>query len=104
MLGAVAVAALIAVGVLSGCAGQSEPTTAQVYAARCAACHPVFGTGLGPQLSPESLSGRYEAEGLRSLIAEGREGMPGFSGSLTDGQLDALASYLLTGPDEPSSP
>ncbi len=92
-------AALIAIGVLSGCADQSEPGAAQLYAARCAACHPVSGTGFGPQLSPESLSGRYEAEGLRSLIAEGREGMPGFSGSLTGKQLDALASYLLTGQD-----
>src|SRR5690606_1579111 len=75
---------------------QSDP--ASLYRHNCAGCHGSDrqGTGLGPPLSPQA----YRYGGTRADIARiiGRgiasQGMPAFDGTLTPGQIDALAAFL----------
>ncbi|MCP3936544.1 MAG: hypothetical protein GY708_14355, partial [Actinomycetia bacterium] len=65
---------------------------ASVYASYCAGCHGSAGQGgIGPALADRALS---EAA-IRSATANGVGSMPGFSGSLTAAEIDAVTSYVV---------
>lgn len=100
---------LIAVLVLGACAGESpevplgadgqpDPELAlgrDVYSRRCANCHGASGGGgTGPQLNEGQVIEDYpDPADQRELIANGRNGMPSFSGSLSSAELDAVVRY-----------
>lgn len=71
---------------------------AALYAERCAMCHAADGGGgVGPALNvPEYIYGK-DNEAVRISIANGREnGMPAFGSQLSQAELDALVSYVLS--------
>ncbi len=69
-----------------------------IYAGNCAACHGADRLGgTGPALIPETVK-RLRGEALAAVIAGGRAAtqMPGFAGTLSDGEIAALAEHLRT--------
>jgi mono/diheme cytochrome c family protein len=98
-----------AVLVLTACAGESpevplgadgepDPELAvgrEVSSRRCANCHGAAGGGgTGPKLSDGEVIAAYpDPADQRRLIAEGRNAMPSFSGSLSGEELDAVVRY-----------
>lgn len=70
---------------------------AALYAARCAGCHGATGEGaFGPDLTAGSYKYGRDREAVHSSIANGRpKSMPGFAGSLSAGEIDALTTYIL---------
>lgn len=75
---------------------QAEP--AALYAEHCAACHGADRLGgQGPALLPESL-GRLTKTRAAGVIANGRVAtqMPGFGHTLSQGEIEALASFIST--------
>ena len=114
-----AVAALIVVGVASGCGGGSKgngradddrhdddrrrrrPAAgrsragAQLFSDNCESCHGPMGAGghVGPNLQKSSV-----AEHLAQVETQVRHGggaMPPFSGVLSDKEIDAVAHYVV---------
>ena len=67
----------------------------EVYSRRCANCHGASGGGgTGPKLSEGRVVIHYpDPADQRALIANGRNAMPSFSGSLSSGELDAVVRY-----------
>ena len=100
---------LVCVVSLTACAGESpevplgpdgEPDAElslgrDVYSRRCANCHGAGGGGgTGPRLSDGAVVEAYpDIADQRLIIAEGRNGMPAFSGSLSSAELDAVVRY-----------
>lgn len=66
-----------------------------VYSRRCANCHSADGSGgTGPKLSDGVVVETYpDPLDQRAIIADGRNAMPSFSGSLSTEQLDAVVRY-----------
>ena len=75
--------------------GTTVVSGADVFANRCSSCHgDDGGGGLGPQLSGGKMKARFPdiADQIK-VITDGRGGMPGFEGKLTDEQIRAVAEY-----------
>ena len=103
------VAVVIAVSVLTSCAGESpevplgadgqvdaELTLGRdVYTRRCANCHGGSGGGgTGPAIGSGLVVEAYpEAADQRAVIADGQNGMPSFAGSLSSEEIDAVVRY-----------
>lgn len=68
---------------------------AQIYSARCAACHAADGGGgRGPQLADGRMPDRYpDIEDQIAVVANGREAMPGFEDDLTAAEIEAVVRY-----------
>ena len=69
-----------------------------LYVTHCASCHGADRLGaIGPALLPESL-GRLKPEAAAAVIRDGRPAtqMPGFSGTLTEADITALAGLIAT--------
>lgn len=66
-----------------------------VYARRCANCHGAGGGGgTGPKLADGAVTEQYpDPADQRAIIADGRNAMPSFSGSLSTDELDAVVRY-----------
>ncbi len=61
-----------------------------IYASQCAGCHGASGEGgLGPSLQVSQLS----LEDITAVIANGAGTMPGYSGTLTPEQIDAVSAH-----------
>ena len=78
--------------------GQADPELAlgrEVYSRRCANCHGAGGGGgTGPKLAEGAVVEAYpDAAEQRRIIAEGRNAMPSFAGSLSSAELDAVVRY-----------
>jgi cytochrome c551 len=82
-------------GTSAGEATPGDPASeevGQLFADNCLACHGVDGSGgSGPDIRRED-----DANGVKSQIENGGDGMPSFSGKLTPDQIEALAQ-LVTG-------
>ncbi|MEO0493228.1 MAG: cytochrome c [Actinomycetota bacterium] len=100
---------VLAVVTLGACAGESPevplgPDGApdeelslgrDVYSRRCANCHGAGGGGgTGPKLSEGQVVVDYpDPADQRAVIANGRNAMPAFSGSLSTAEIDAVVRY-----------
>ena len=81
---------------LAGPAAAADAPT--LYVTHCASCHGADRLGaIGPALLPESL-GRLKPEAAAAVIRDGRAAtqMPGFSGTLTEADIAALAGLIAT--------
>jgi len=91
----------VAAGVLGGCGADPDEADAgpgrQVYLQQCSTCHGAGRAGVGPApaLGASTMVSLGEPE-IRRTVTEGGATMPAFGTSLTDGQLDALVTYLLS--------
>lgn len=83
--------------VLAACNGSPPPdaTGEQIFQQICATCHSSdLSGGVGPSLGPDSNAASQPDQFLRVTIVNGRGRMPSFSGTLSDGQIDAVISYI----------
>ena len=66
------------------------PDGGAVYAANCAACHGASGEGgIGPSLQASTVS----LSQMVSIVKNGVGSMPGFAGSLSQAEIDAVSSF-----------
>lgn len=67
----------------------------RVYQANCAACHGASGQGgIGPQLGDGAVVEQYpDPLAHRSVVVEGRGGMPAWGSQLTEEEIDAVVAY-----------
>jgi mono/diheme cytochrome c family protein len=70
-----------------------DTDAAAIYADNCAGCHGADGSGG----SAPSIVGEDNVDRIREQVREGGGGMPGFSGTLTAPQIDALAQFVAGG-------
>jgi mono/diheme cytochrome c family protein len=68
---------------------------AAVYGRSCAGCHGGDGSGgIGPGLSGGRVVSAFpDPAAQTAVVAEGRGGMPGFAGRLTDAEIAAVVEY-----------
>lgn len=72
-----------------------EPTGPDLYESRCASCHgPALEGGSGPELGPGSETVDLSDSRILSRIRDGRNEMPGFSGILSEGEIELLLDFL----------
>ncbi|HUO85487.1 MAG TPA: cytochrome c [Thermoanaerobaculia bacterium] len=74
---------------------------AAVYKTRCAACHGADGSGdtpMGKKLALKSLGSpevqKQKDDELRTVIAKGKDKMPGFEKKLSAKQIDGLVALI----------
>ncbi len=76
----------------------AQEKAADVYKAKCAACHGADGSksmmGAKP-LSGADVQGMSDAD-LNAAITNGKGKMPAYKGKLTDAQITGLVSYIRT--------
>jgi mono/diheme cytochrome c family protein/DNA-binding beta-propeller fold protein YncE len=80
--------------------GAAQSTSAENYAAHCAACHGADRLGgTGPALLPENLE-RLRRPAAAETIAKGRVAtqMPAFEGKLRKDEIEALIAYVYAAP------
>ena len=72
---------------------------AAIYADSCAQCHGADGSGgIGPPLGGGAVVEAFpDAEAEIAVVAEGRQGMPGFGDRLTPEQIEAVVEYTRPG-------
>lgn len=81
----------------------AQPDTAvgaELFAARCSACHgPSGGGGAGPPLAGEGALGRFNGpDEVATFVAAGVPGaMPGFETRLDPDEIDAVAHFVWSG-------
>jgi mono/diheme cytochrome c family protein len=81
----------------------AEDMGADLYKAKCAACHGADGKGdtaMGKKMGLKDL-GSADAQGksdsdLNGIISNGKSPMPGYKGKLSDAQIDSLVKYIRT--------
>lgn len=73
--------------------GPSDAELARLYADNCSGCHGADGGGG----SAPAIAGEDDVAGIQRWIERGGEGMPGYSGTLTPGQIQAIARYVAGG-------
>lgn len=96
---AVAIGLVLATGAAGFAHAQSAPPAADgktLFAKNCAACHQANGQGI-PGAFP-ALAGNAFVQGapleVATVLLKGRGGMPDFSGSLDDGDIAQVLSYV----------
>ncbi len=84
--------------VLTACSGvpAEDATGAEIYRQMCASCHRADLSGRsGPALGPGSPAVDLPDEFLAGVIRHGRgSGMPAFSRTLSDDQIDRVVAFL----------
>ncbi len=72
--------------------GADSGLGARVYAENCSGCHGADGSGAG-----QTIAGEDDTAGVVSVVEGGAEGMPGFSGSLSAAEIEAVSAYVAGG-------
>jgi len=94
----------VAIAALMGCAVAEVPAAPdddpvlqmgqQVYASACRSCHGGDGGGGSSPALNSGLTEKYPVKVDQVLVvAEGKGGMPGFAGRLSDEEIDAVVDY-----------
>jgi len=96
----VSVLLLLTVSTLRANPGPDRAATAGTFRTKCAMCHGPDGAGspVGksmnvPDLGSSVVQNTADAE-LAQIISNGKGGMPAFKSSLSDDQIQALATYV----------
>ncbi len=90
----------LALILLAGCNESKAQNAPVIYQDFCASCHGNNGEGgSAPTLFDDDWSHGAELELIRKNIADGipGAGMPGFSGGLSEAEIDALVAYVKSG-------
>jgi mono/diheme cytochrome c family protein len=99
LLAAVACSSGEAPKVPEGADGTADPVLVEgrdVWSSNCARCHgDSGGGGSGPQLSDGKAEELYpDPADMDAVIAEGKDAMPSFGGSLTPEEIEAVTAYV----------
>ena len=91
---------LLTVSTLRASPGPDKAATAGTFRTKCAMCHGPDGAGSAvgksmnvPDLRSSVVQSTADAE-LAQIISNGKGGMPAFKSSLSDDQIQALATYV----------
>ena len=91
---------LLTVSTLRASPGPDKAATAGTFRTKCAMCHGPDGAGSAvgksmnvPDLRSSVVQNTADAE-LAQIISNGKGGMPAFKSSLSDDQIQALATYV----------
>ena len=100
---------LVLVGLAAACAGdapevpvgpdgEADPALVagrDIYSGRCANCHGASGGGgQGPKLADGRVAEQYpDIADQIEVVTEGRKQMPGFGGTLTPQEIEAVVRY-----------
>jgi mono/diheme cytochrome c family protein len=91
---------LLTVSTLRASPGPDKAATAGTFRTKCAMCHSPDGAGSAvgksmnvPDLRSSVVQNTADAE-LAQIISNGKGGMPAFKSSLSDDQIQALATYV----------
>lgn len=81
-----------------GADGQPDSVLAEgrgIYSSRCARCHGSSGGGgTGPKLGDGAVIETYpDIADQMQIISEGKNGMPSFSGALSEAQVESVTRY-----------
>jgi cytochrome c6 len=89
-------AALLAVAAAQARAQGADGKT--LFAKNCAACHQASGKGIPGAFPALAGNGFVQgaADNVATVLLKGRGGMPDFSGSLDDGEIAQVLSYVRT--------
>jgi mono/diheme cytochrome c family protein len=91
-------AALLGLAAALAVPAMAQDKAADVYKAKCAACHGADGSkstmGSKPLTDPD-VQGMSAAD-LAGVISAGKGKMPAYKGKLTDAQINDLAAYVKT--------
>jgi mono/diheme cytochrome c family protein len=99
LLSAVACSSGEAPEVPEGADGTADPVLVEgrdVWSSNCARCHgDSGGGGSGPQISDGKAEALYpDPADMDAVIAEGKDAMPSFGGSLTPEEIEAVTAYV----------
>jgi mono/diheme cytochrome c family protein len=72
--------------------GPGTDQGAEVYANDCSGCHGADGNGGG-----RSIAGEDDVAGIRNVVENGAEGMPGFADSLSAAEIEAVTQHVAGG-------
>lgn len=76
--------------------GGAESEGKQVFVANCASCHTLADAGAAGAVGP-NLDDLMPSEAtVKSMVENGGNGMPSFSGTLDAAQIDAVSKYVST--------
>ncbi len=89
--------------VSSPASGQGNSAGADVYKAKCAACHGQDGSGNTPvgkslqvaDLRSAAVQSKSDAELIQS-VTEGKGNMPAFKGNISDDEIHAVVTFVRT--------
>lgn len=77
--------------------GEAAADGASVYAqAGCGSCHTLEAAGSSGTIGPNLDESKPDRELVVDRVTNGRGAMPAFSDSLTDGQIEAVADYVVS--------
>lgn len=67
---------------------------ASIFSQNCESCHGALGTGghVGPDLQKSSIA--EDVDQVRDRVTNGAGQMPAFKGTLSDDEIDAVATYV----------
>ena len=81
---------------VAGCGGDGDidgDEVRELFQQRCAACHGEDGGGAsGPSLA--GVADRLDRDEITRAVRYGRPGMPAWEGTLSDGEIDAVVTYV----------
>ncbi len=97
LVAALAFVLLLFVNEPDGGDGTAQSPGAEIYSANCATCHGATGQGsVGPRLA-DLVVGRFpDAADEIAIVTSGRNGMPSFSGRLSEDEILAVVEYTRT--------
>ena len=81
-------------GASSGGGADSEGK--QVFVANCASCHTLADAGAAGAVGPNLDDLKPSEATVKSMVENGGNGMPSFSGTLDAAQIDAVSKYVST--------
>lgn len=74
--------------------GSADAEGKQVFVANCSTCHTLSAAGANGQAGPNLDDLKPDEATVKAMVTNGGGGMPSFSGTLDEGQIDAVAAYV----------
>ena len=75
-------------------AGSADAEGKQVFVANCSTCHTLSDAGANGMAGPNLDQLQPDEATVKAKVTNGGGGMPAFSGTLSEGQIDAVAAYV----------
>jgi mono/diheme cytochrome c family protein len=66
-----------------------------VFTERCGSCHTLTAAGTSGQVGPDLDGTSLDPGEIEKIVRDGRGGMPAFGGELSDGEIAAVAKFVV---------
>jgi mono/diheme cytochrome c family protein len=79
-------------------AGQQAPVDGEtIFTDRCGSCHTLSAAETNGQIGPNLDDVALDAAAIEAIVRDGKGGMPGLGGELSDEEITAVAEYVAGG-------